>query len=114
MVMSNLAEAESATAPKADVPDTLPEPRKAEKPTHFVFEHAVFSVKEACFVLSPQTGEPSYNVPLGDVKASLPVDTVASSFGIGKSSPDAELLQIVKSSLKFVKEIRPGDSIPSE
>jgi hypothetical protein len=116
--MSNLAEAAATppdgVAPPREVPDVLPEPRKAEKPTHFSFEHAVFSVKEACFIISSQTGEPSYNVPLGDVKASLPVDTVVSSFGIAKSSLDAELLQTVKSSLKFVKEIRPGDSIPSE
>jgi hypothetical protein len=115
--MANLAEVDTppaGAAPTGDVPDALPEPRKAEKPTHFSFEHAVFSVKEACFIISPQTGEPSYNVPLGDVKASLPVDTVIASFGISKSSLDSELLQIVKSSLKFVKEIRPGDSIPSE
>jgi hypothetical protein len=116
--MSNLAEAvatpPNGAAPGGDVPDALPEPRKAAKPTHFAFEHAVFSVKEAWFGISAQTGEPCYNVPLGDVRASLPVDTVVSSFGIGKTSADAELLQIVKNGLKFVKEIRPGDSIPSE
>ncbi len=111
--MSNLAEAVAPT-PAPEAPESLPEPRKAGKPTHFVFEHPVFAVKEACFSLSSHTGEPCYNVPLGDVRATLPIDTVASSFGIGKTSPDAELLQIVKSSLKFVKEIRPGDSIPSE
>jgi hypothetical protein len=104
---------EAPAAPAREIPDTLPEPRKAEKPTHFAFEHAVFSVKEACFTLSG-LGEPSYNVPLGDVRATLPVDTVAASFSIAKDSSDSYLLQIVKSSLKFVKEIRPGDSIPSE
>lgn len=115
--MSNLAEATTPSndaAASGNVPDALPEPRKAGKPTHFSFEHAVFSVKEACFGISAQTGEPCYNVPLGDVRASLPIDTVAASFGIGKTSLDAELLQIVKASLKFVKEIRPGESIPSE
>lgn len=96
------------------VPENLPEPRKASGPTHFTFENAVFKVKEAKFLLSPVNGEPTYNVPLGEVRASLPVDLVASSFGIAKESADAELLQIVKRSLKFVKEIHPGDSIPSE
>lgn len=96
------------------VPENLPEPRKASGPTHFAFENAVFKVKEAMFVLSPVTGESTYNVPLGDFRASLPVDLVATSFGIAKESPDAQLLHIVKRSLRYVKEIRPGDSIPSE
>ncbi len=94
--------------------DALPAPRNAQKPTHFAFEHQVFSVKEAYFGLSPSTGEAVYNVPLGDVQASLSLETVASSFNIGKNSTDAQLLAIVKSSLKYVKEIRPGDSVPSE
>ncbi|MBV8538017.1 MAG: hypothetical protein JO128_20645 [Alphaproteobacteria bacterium] len=101
------------TAPNAPV-ESLPDPRTAQKPTHFAFEHQVFSVKDAVFALSPSTGEAVYNVPLGDMRASLPIETVASSFNIGKNSTDAQLLQIVKNSLKFVKEIRPGDSIPSE
>src|SRR5262249_21350490 len=92
----------------------LAAPRTAQKPTHFSFEHAVFSVKEACFTQSPANGDATYNVPLGDVRASLPLETVMASFGIAKNSTDAQLLQIVKNSLKFVKEIRPGDSIPSE
>lgn len=95
-------------------PEVLPAPRTAQTPTHFAFEHQVFAVKDAVFALSPSTGEPCYNVPLGDMRASLPIDTVTGSFGIGKNSTDAQLLDIVKSSLKFVKEIRPGDSIPSE
>ncbi len=110
--------ADAATKPATDdgaaIPDALPAPRNASRPTHFAFEHAVFSVKEAWFGLSPTTGEPVYNVPLGDVRASLPLNTVVGSFNISKTSTDAQLLDIVRNSLKFVKEIRPGDSIPSE
>jgi len=113
--MSDTAETlEQPSAGEKPAPTALPEPRKAAKPTHFTFEHAVFSVKEAYFSLSPISGDPVYNVPLGDVRATLPIDTVAGSFQIKQSSPDADLLQVVKRSLKFVKEIRPGDSIPSE
>ncbi len=117
--MSNTAElAENPTdvAPgaAADVPAVLPEPKKAAKPTSFAFEHAVFSVKEAYFSLSGTTGEPVYNVPLGDVQASLPLDTLAGSFGVQTDSADARLLEVVKKSLRFVKEIRPGDSVPTE
>lgn len=94
--------------------EALPDPKSASRPTHFAFDHAVFSVKEAWFGLSPVSGEACYNVPLGDVRASLPIDTVVASFGIAKTSTDVKLLQVVKDSLKFVKEIRPGDSVPSE
>jgi len=105
-------EGQAAGAP--EVEESIPEPKKASQPTHFNFEHAVFKVKEACFTLSASNEEPTYNVPLGEVRAALPIDLVAGSFGIAKTSPDAELLKIVKRGLKYVKEIRPGDSIPSE
>lgn len=101
-------------APAPEVEENIPEPKKASQPTHFSFEAAVFKVKEAVFTLSATSQEPTYNVPLGEVRAALPIDLVAGSFGIGKDSPDAELLKIVKRGLKYVKEIRPGDSIPSE
>jgi hypothetical protein len=109
-----LDQAEPGAPPPASDSVDLPEPRKASKPTHFAFEHTVFSVKDAWFSLSPVSGDAVYNVPLGDVRATLPIDTVAGSFNIKEKSADAELLQTVKRSLKFVKEIRPGDSIPSE
>lgn len=115
--MSNVAEAlEQPAGSAAETPaaDAIPDPVKPSKSTHFVFEHPVFAVKDAAFGLSPTTGEPVYNVPLGDVRASLPIDTIAASFGIASGSPDAEALQKVKRSLKFVKEIRPNDSIPTE
>jgi len=102
------------TAPDPGDEGAIPEPKKASQPTHFTFEHAVFKVSEAVFTLSPTSGEPTYNVPLGDVRAALPIDLVAGSFGVAKNSPDSELLSIVKRGLKYVKEIRPGDSIPSE
>lgn len=101
-------------APAPAVEESIPEPKKASQPTHFNFDHPVFKVKEAVFTLSPATGEPTYKVPLGEVRAALPIDLVVGSFGVGKDSQDAELLKIAKRGLKYVKEIRPGDSIPSE
>lgn len=114
MAITATAQSQAPAAAPAAVPDSLPPPRTAQRPTHFAFEHQVFSVKEAWFGLSPTTGDACYNVPLGDVQAALALDTVMTSFGIVKGSTDAQLLQIVKKSLKFVKEIRPGDTIPSE
>ena len=109
--MANTATAQDIQPEGADA---LRAPRTAQMPTHFTFDHAVFTVKESSFVLSPTTGEPVYNVPLGDVRASLALDTLMASFNISKNSTDGQLLDIIKKSLKFVKEIRPGDSIPSE
>lgn len=116
--MSNAAQtldqAQDGAPPAAADSVDLPEPRKPSKSTHFAFEHAVFSVKDAYFIVSETSGEPVYSVPLGEMRATLPIDTVAGSFNIKEKSADAELLQIVKRSLKFVREIHPGDSIPSE
>lgn len=112
--VADAAKPEEVAAATPEGEESLPEPKKAAQPTHFTFEHAVFKVKEAIFTLSASNEEPTYNVPLGEVRAALPIDLVAGSFGIAKSSPDAELLKIVKRGLKYVKEIRPGDSIPSE
>src|SRR5258708_35253216 len=108
------SEQTQAAAPQANVPESLPAPRTAQRPTHFSFDHPVFSVKEACFVLSATNGQPCYNVPPGDVRHSLSPNTLAASFGIAKGSTDEQLLGIVRHSLKSVKETSHGASIPSE
>ncbi|MCK6453956.1 MAG: hypothetical protein L6R19_24335 [Alphaproteobacteria bacterium] len=77
----------------------------------FNFESKVFGMPEARFVLA-HDGQPTLRMIVGTMQASLPLNTVVSSFQI--SDPDKELLNVVAKSLKYVKEIRPGDSIPSE
>src|SRR6185437_12066710 len=86
----------------------------AERSTNFAFTHKVFQVEGACFALSRDTKEPLFRVFLGSVTAALPLATLCSEFGIAKDSEDGRLIDIVEKSLRFVKEIRPGDSIPRE
>lgn len=82
--------------------------------THFAFEHKIFGVKGAFFKLTHDTREPALFVELGEMKGAVPVRSICQEFNIDKDSTDADLLNTVMSSLKFVKEIHPGDSIPTE
>lgn len=82
--------------------------------THFLFEKKVFQVKGARFRLPQDGSGPVLNIPLGDCTAALRLPTVRGEFGIDPDSPDGKLLDIVEQSLRYVKEIRPGDSIPRE
>src|SRR5215212_803058 len=77
----------------------------------FNFESKVFGMPEARFVTA-HDGEPVLNIMVGTMRASLPIKTVVNSFVV--TDPDQELLGVVAKGLKYVKEIRPGDSIPSE
>lgn len=87
---------------------------EVDRSTHFLFEHRVFTLKGARFALTEDGSTPAFHVELGTLVASLPLGTVRNEFGIDRDSPDGVLLEIVEKSLRFVKEIRPGDSIPRE
>lgn len=82
--------------------------------TDFNFEHRVFRLPAAYFAATPDTGEPAYFVKLGDLQATLSLNTLCSGFGIADGTADHQLLGLVRKGLQFVREIRPGDSIPSE
>lgn len=88
---------------------TRPDPN-----THFVFQHRVFQLPDARFEIAGRDRGPVLKVKLGDLDAVIPVDDVATEFGIKPDSPDGRLLVMVAQGLRFVKDIRPGDSIPSE
>jgi len=87
---------------------------KLDPNTHFVFQHRVFRLPDARFELNGRDRNPVMRVELGDIDAVIPIDDVASEFGIVPDSADGKLLVTVANSLKYVKDIRPGDSIPSE
>lgn len=82
--------------------------------TNFVFEHRVFDLPDARFELNGRERAPVMRVMLGDLDAVIPIDDVASEFGIVPDSHDGKLLVTAANGLKFVKDIRPGDSIPAE
>ncbi len=88
--------------------DTSPGARPAQV---FDFNSKIFAVPGAVFAKA-NDGLPSLRVKIGDLEASLPIPTVTASFEI--SGHDRELLNLVSKGLKYAREIRPGDSIPSE
>lgn len=82
--------------------------------THFAFQHKIFEVEGAHFRLTHDSREPSLFVTLGEMTGAVPVRSICDEFGIDKDSSDANLLKIISSALKFVREIHPNDSIPTE
>ena len=62
---------------------------KLDPNTHFVFQHRVFQLPDARFELSGRDRHPVMRVKLGDIDAVIPIDDVASEFGISPDSPDS-------------------------
>jgi hypothetical protein len=89
-------------------------PGGSEASTNFCFENKVFSLEHGFFSMTRDTKEPVFNVMLGELRATLPLATVRSEFNIAPGSADGKLLELIEKSLRFVKEIRPNDSIPRE
>ncbi len=80
--------------------------------THFLFELKVFSVEGCRF--EAEAGTPKFLMPLGEGMAAISLASLRQEFDLGAESLDAKLLDIVAKSLKYVKQIRPNDSIPRE
>ena len=87
---------------------------KLDPSTHFLFQHRIFKLPDARFEVSGRDRSPVLRVKLGELDAVIPIDDVASEFGIKPDAPDGQLLVQVAQGLRFVRYIRPGDSIPSE
>jgi hypothetical protein len=82
--------------------------------THFAFQHKIFAVEASYFSLTHDSREPVFHVPLGDLNAALTLPTLRSEFRITEESADGKLLDLIEKSLRYVKLIRPNDSIPCE
>lgn len=106
--------AEEGTTAASSAETGAPPPPPGDRSTHFVFSHKLFAVKDAYFAISQATDEAVLNVTLGELRASLTIPTLAREFQLTPETDDGKLLNIVAKSLKFVKIIRPGDSIPRE
>jgi hypothetical protein len=79
-----------------------------------LFDAKVFTLEHAYFSLAHDTKEPIFHVMLGTLNAALPLPTLRMEFSIDPESSDGKLLDIIEKSLRYVKEIRPNDSIPRE
>jgi hypothetical protein len=88
--------------------------QEGDRSTHFMFEHKVFQVKGARFSMTADGTEPAFFVTLGDLRAAIRLPALRNEFGIDPDSSDGKLLAIIERSLRYVKEIRAGDSIPRE
>ena len=82
--------------------------------THFIFEHKVFRIEGCYFAADRSDDKPKFLMPLGDEMAAIAIGGLRLEFGIAEDSSDGKLLDVVTKSLKYVREIRPNDSIPQE
>lgn len=80
--------------------------------TLFEFAHAVFRTPDARFLLGTDR-KPCLAMTLGDLNALVPLGSLVREFEL-EGSADATLIETVIAGLKYVKVIRPGDSIPRE
>lgn len=109
---------DSNTQDQAPLPDgedgtEIAAPKEYTKSTHFLFDHKLFAIPDCCIAKDPNTGDPGLSLPLGDVRAFLPLGPLMKMFK-DFSEDDTRLLNIAIRGLSHVREIRPGDSIPAE
>jgi len=91
----------------------IPAPKDFTKATHFIFDHKLFAIPDCFISLDPNTGDPGLSLPLGDVRAFLPLGPLMKMFK-DLTPEDVTLLNVAIRGLQHVREIRPGDSIPAE
>ena len=80
----------------------------------FAFEHKVFSMAGGYFAYVKDTKDAAFHIPLGDLKGAIALPILRTEFDLNPETNDGRLLGIVEKALRYVKEIRPNDSIPHE
>lgn len=113
MVEPTEQEAGPGPAPGLEESKEIAPPKEYTKSTHFLFDHKLFAIPDCCFQKDPNTGDPGLSLPLGDVRAFLPLGPLMKMFK-DFSEDDTRLLNVAIRGLTHVREIRPGDSIPAE
>jgi hypothetical protein len=84
-----------------------------ERSTTFLFEHKVFDVPDVFFALTVDR-KPALHISYGDLQAQIETRSLRRGFSIVPDSADDIMLNVVERSLRFVRRIRPNDSIPRE
>ncbi len=80
----------------------------------FDFENRVFAVEGAVFRKTSGSGTVALFIPMGESMAAITIKQIKSGFEIPPDSNDDKLLGYVTKGLEYVREIHPGDSVPSE
>lgn len=102
------------TGEQAQRQEAVPPPPRRDCSTHFAFSHKVFNVDGAYFALDKATNDPLFHVTIGELKCAVTLPSLRAEFSIKPDSDDGKLLDQVDKGLRYVKEIRPGDSIPRQ
>ena len=97
-------------------PDSQPptDPASDDRSQTFAFEHKVFSMAGGYFSYVKNTKDAAFHIPLGDLQGAIALPILRSEFDLSPETSDGKLLGIVEKALRFVREIRPDDSIPHE
>lgn len=111
---SSVTDTEATTAPNESPPADAANKNALDPSTHFSFQHKIFDVPGARFALTGPDRLPALRVNVGEHEASIPLDSLRQEFKINPDSQDGQMLDQVAQGLKFVKDIRPGDTIPRE
>ncbi|MGE3334656.1 MAG: hypothetical protein AB7I36_13500 [Rhodospirillaceae bacterium] len=82
--------------------------------THFNFIHRVFQAPGARFLSKGAAHTPTFRVEMGDLEGLIEIGVLKKEFGITPDSADGKLIDLAVAGLRYVLDIKPGDSIPSE
>lgn len=105
---------DAATADDAADARDEPLPEGALPITHFNFTHRVFQTPGARFILKGSDHIPTFRVDMGDNEGLVDIETLKKEFCITPDSHDGKLVDLAVQGLRYVPDIKPGDSIPSE
>jgi hypothetical protein len=80
----------------------------------FDFQHKVFALPGARFAVDRRAHAPMFYMHLGNLHVSLTPTVLRREFNIETASHDSYLIELAAKALRYVAEVRPGDSIPKE
>ncbi len=124
MSEAKLIETEAAEAQSTEAPAPLPDSGKSVDElisqtgggtnATFDFQHKVFSLPGARFAFDHRARAAMFYIHLGNLDVALTPTVLQREFNIEPESHDSQLMELATKALRYVREIRPGDSIPKE
>lgn len=111
-----ILDAKPAVATKAPPADSVPATAASDSADCqvFDFEHKVFKLKPCVFTKVPGESRIYTTLIIEGLVVRVPMSAIKKHFSILDGSKDDLLFAKVVKALQFVREVRPGDSIPTE